>query len=299
MIKIAKENYITSMSGENKPVCTAPSGSVVIFETYDCFTNQIASEAQKASLIDRSKINPATGPLFVEGAEVGDTLKVEILAIQIADQGVMAISPVRGGLADEITEEVTKIIPIEAGEAIFNDKVKLPVVPMIGVIGTAPEAGDVPTSTPGTHGSNMDCKKIVAGASLYLPVNVAGGLLAMGDLHAVMGDGEVVICGLEIPGAVTVRVSVIKGEPYPLPFLVDQHHVMTIAAADTLDEAGSLAIKRMHGFLAGEVGMDLHEAAMYLSLGGDLKVCQIVNPKKTMRMEVPLSLLKDYQYQLI
>lgn len=298
MKQISKDHHITVMSPGNKAVDQVESGSIVIYETYDCFTNQITSEEQASSSVDRAKINPATGPLFIEGANPGDTLKVEILDIHIADQGVMAISPIRGALAGTIKEEKTKIIPIENGEAVFNDTLRLSINPMIGVIGTAPEGEDIPTSTPSTHGGNMDCKRMVKGATLYLPVNVAGGLLAMGDVHAVMGDGEIVICGLEIPAEVTVRVTVLKGQSLPLPMLADDERVMTIASADTLDEASNKAIKNMHTFLAEEVKMDFHEAAMFLSVGADLKVCQIVNPQKTARMELPRWVLQKHGYAL-
>lgn len=298
MKQISKDHHITVMSPGNKAVDQVESGSTVIFETYDCFTNQITREEQASSSVDRAKINPATGPLFIEGANPGDTLKVEILDIHIADQGVMAISPIRGALAGTIKEEKTKIIPIENGEAVFNDTLRLSINPMIGVIGTAPEGEDIPTSTPSTHGGNMDCKRMVKGATLYLPVNVAGGLLAMGDVHAVMGDGEIVICGLEIPAEVTVRVTVLKGQSLPLPMLADDERVMTIASADTLDEASNKAIKNMHTFLAEEVKMDFHEAAMFLSVGADLKVCQIVNPQKTARMELPRWVLQKHGYAL-
>lgn len=120
----------------------------------------------------------------------------------------------------------------------------------------------------------------------------------MGDAHAVMGDGEVVICGLEIPAEITVKVSVIKGQPYPLPFLADPDHVMTIASSETLDEAARQATRNMHTFLVNELKMDSDEAAMFLSVGADLKICQIVDPLMTSRMELPVWVLEKYNYAL-
>jgi amidase len=296
MKTISKEKFVLIMSPNNEAVERIESGQTILFETYDCFSNQIQREDQPFSSVGWDKINPATGPLFVEGAEPGDTLKVEILEITVADQGVMAISPKMGALAGTVTDEKTKIIQIEDSKAKFSEKLELPIHPMIGVIGTAPKDEDIPTGTPKDHGGNMDCKKIVKGTTLYLPVNVAGGLLAMGDLHAVMGDGEVVICGLEIPGQVTVRVTVQKGQKLPLPFLVDDNHVMAIASAETLDEASKKATKNMHTFLVEQLGMDVDEAAMFLSVGADLKVCQIVDPLMTSRMELPKWVLEKYNY---
>src|SRR5699024_543160 len=136
------------------------------------------------------------------------------------------------------------------------------------------------------------------GATLYLPVNVPGALLAMGDCHAVMGDGEVVICGLEIPAKITVKVSVINGQPYPLPFLVDDTHIMTIASEETLDDASVRATENMHQFLEEQLNIPAPEAGMLLSLIGDLKISQIVYSVKTTRMELPKTLLAQYQYKL-
>jgi amidase len=297
MKTISKEKFVLTMSPNNKVVERIDSGNTIVFETFDCFSNQIQQEDQLFSSVGWDRINPATGPLFVEGAEPGDTLKVEIVDIKVAEKGVMAISPTMGALAGTVTAEKTKIIQIDNGKARFNDKLLLPIKPMIGVIGTAPKDEDIPTGTPKDHGGNMDCKKIVKGTTLYLPVNVSGGLLAMGDLHAVMGDGEVVICGLEIPGEVTVRVTVQKGQQLPLPFLVDDHHAMAIASAETLDESSKKAVKHMHTFLVEQLGMETDEAAMFLSVGADLKVCQIVDPLMTSRMELPLWVLDKYNYK--
>ena len=142
----------------------------------------------------------------------------------------------------------------------------------------------------------MDCNRIGAGATLYLPVNVPGALLAMGDLHAVMGDGEVCVCGAEIAGEVTVRVTVVKGQPMPLPFLVTAEHAMALYSAEGLDAAAEGATLRMRSFLIDAVGMQAHEAGMLLSLAGDLRICQAVDPNKTCRMELPLSIVKQLGY---
>ena len=156
---ITKENAVLNMSPKNTPVLRVPSGSNVIFETLDCFSNQIQREDQPFSSVGWDKINPATGPLYVEGAEPGDTLKVEILDIKIAEKGVMTTAPKLGALGDIVTGETTRIIPIEEGMVLFNDKIHIPIKPMIGVIGTAPAQQDIPTGAPGEHGGNMDCKK--------------------------------------------------------------------------------------------------------------------------------------------
>ncbi|MBE5796626.1 MAG: acetamidase [Clostridiales bacterium] len=296
MLTIRRDTVVYAMSPENAPAARAQSGDTVVFETMDCFGGQIACPSDKLGALDWTRINPATGPLFVEGAEAGDTLKVEILQIDLAEQAAMVEAPGEGITGLMADAENTKILPVQDGQVRFNDRLSLPLCPMIGVIGTAPETGAVPTGTPDSHGGNMDCRRIGAGTTLYLPVNVPGALLAMGDLHAVMGDGEVCVCGAEIAGAVTVRVTVVKGQPLPLPFLVTQEHAMAISSAEGLDAAAEQTTLRMRSFLMEQVKLPAHEAGMLLSLAGDLRICQAVDPNKTCRMELPLGILAQLGY---
>ena len=297
MLTIHTHTKVNVMSKDNKPVAFAKDGDTVIFETLDCFGCQLTSEDQNMGGLDWSNINPATGPLYVEGAKAGDVLKVEILNIQLDDHGVMIHCEGERVTGSVVKGEVTKILPIENGCAKFNDKLSFPLRPMIGVIGTAPAGEGIPTGTPGAHGGNMDCKRIGAGTTLYLPVNVDGALLAMGDMHAVMGDGEVGVCGVEIAGAITVRISVLKDCTLPTPFLLTDEQAMAVCSAKTADEAADKATLAMHNFLTGELGMDGHDAGMLLSVAGDLRVCQVVDPEKTFRMELPRSVTKAYGYQ--
>ena len=302
MLTIKRDTVIYAMSPDNAPVARAASGDTVVFETLDCFSGQITCQEDQLGSLDWSRINPATGPLFIEGAEPGDTLKVEILRIDLAPQAAVVEMPGSGVTGLWADCESTKIIPVQEGKAIFNDQLTLPICPMIGVIGTAPAEGAISTGTPDSHGGNMDCKRIGEGATLYLPVNVPGALLAMGDLHALMGDGEVCVCGGEIAGAVTVKVSVIKGRScqpgsgLPLPFLTTAEHAMAIYSAPSIDAAAEGATLRMRSFLIDQVKMQPHEAGMLLSLAGDLRICQAVDPNKTCRMEVKLSILEKLGY---
>lgn len=292
MQNISKQHSVLTMCAAHEAHYRAHSGDTLVFETMDCFSNTLEKETDRFSTVPWDRINPATGPVYFEEACPGDTLKVEILQIDLAEAGVSAMCPGFGTFADKIRKEVTRIFPIEEGCAVFSDTLRLPVRPMIGVIGTAPAEGlEIPTGTPGPHGGNMDCKEICAGTTLYLPVNTAGGLLAMGDVHAVMGDGEVSVCGLEIAARVTVRVTVEKGQKLPLPFLTNDTHVMAIYSAATLDEAAEGAAFAMHRYLTEQKGMDAHEAMILLSLAGDLRICQVVDPLKTCRMELSAEIL--------
>ena len=287
MLTITRDHAVYAMDEKNPPAAKVQPGELVVFETEDCFGGQLTDESQKMGDIDWAAINPATGPLYVEGAMPGDQLKVEILSIEIADRGVMADAPGEGVTGAALTDEATRLLPVENGRLTLSGFWSVPVRPMIGVIGTAPAGEAVPTGTPGAHGGNMDCNQIGAGTVLYLPVYVPGALLAMGDLHAVMGDGEVAVCGAEIAGRVTVRIQVIKWSPLPTPFLLTPEKAIAIASAPTLDQAANDAVMAMHQLLSDTAGLDEHTAGSLLSLVGDVRICQMVDPAKTCRMEFP------------
>ena len=293
---IPSTQVVYTMSHHNAPAARCASGGTLCFETLDCFGGQITSPDQRLGGLDWDHINPATGPLYVEGARPGDVLRVEILDIALADHGVMTDAPNEGVIGAVLTEESTRLLPIREGRAILNERLSFPLRPMIGVIGTAPAEGPVPTGTPGPHGGNMDCKRIGTGAVLYLPVAVEGALLAMGDLHAAMGDGEVVVCGVEIAGRVTVRVTVLRDCPLPTPFLVTEEAFMTISSASALHDAAADATLRMREFLFRQMGLEEHDAGMVLSVAGDVRVCQMVDPQVTCRMEVPRTVADAYGY---
>jgi len=236
--------------------------------------------------MDMSRGNPVTGPLYVRDARPGDTLKIEILSIEPAEHGVMCIRPGKGIYPVEGCH--CRRFPIREGRILFDRGLEISVRPMIGVIGTAPEA-PIDTHTPGEHGGNMDIPDLGEGTVLYLPVAVPGALLSLGDLHARQGDGETAICGMEMSGAVTLRVTVIPGGAgLPTPFLASAHALYTAAADPSLDVCSVAAARKMHRFLIEYLGLTDAQAAMLLSLRGDLRIAQVVNPRKGCVMELPL-----------
>ncbi len=287
MYKVNSDKVIYSMNGKNAPVIEVEDGSKVIFETCDCFENQIQSESTVFEELDWDRINPATGPVFIRCAMPGDTLEIIIEDIKIGNQGVMSTGPNLGVMGDVLKKNSIKILPIIDGKAVFSEKIKIPVKPMIGVIGTAPKSDAISCGTPGLHGGNMDSKIIGVGSTVYLPVEVPGALLALGDLHAVMGDGEVSVCGVEVPGKVTVTVSVIKGRAFNLPVVKTKDAIYTIASEKSLDDAVVKATKNMVDMLSSK-GMPKDEAIALLSISGNTQISQIVDPLKTARFELPL-----------
>lgn len=289
-MRISSENTIFTMDRFNKPALTVASGETVTFETLDCFSNTVLTESDLVSSIDFSQVNPATGPLFIQGAEVGDVLKVTIKKISLADKGAIVTAPGLGRLAKRIEAEETVICPVTDTHVEYKG-IHIPLRKMIGVIGTAPANEGINTGTPHDHGGNLDTTRMTEGSILYLPVNVEGALLAMGDLHATMGDGEIMGAGLEIAGEVTVKVEVLRDFNLPLPLIETDELWVTLGSRETLEEASQVAIDHMTNLIIEVSDLTLNQAGMLLSLAGDLHTSQIVNPNVTVRMELPKILL--------
>lgn len=271
-------DQVYKFSKDNKPCCAVEPGEVLVFKTLDCFSDKLTSEKVTMADLDYGYdvANPAAGPVFVEGAQVGDVLVVDIFDIKVADEGTIATDDHCGPLF-EGTPYRTKKIRIADGFADFNG-VKFPIDPMIGVIGTAPAGEDVIDGYVGEHGGNMDNKKIKKGARLYFPVRVDGALLQMGDVHATMGDAELCGTGIEIPAEITVRVDVIKGFKLNWPVLETHDRWYVNACAQEFNEALVAASKELQRLLMGITGWDATDTYMYMSVQSDVEINQACKP---------------------
>ena len=299
MIRLSKEHRVFAFSGTAPPALRVPAGTTIELETADCFDDQVRRPGDVLAGVDWDRINPATGPVFVEGVGPGDVLSVFIERIDIGEQGVMAVGPGFGVLSDGFTEQVSRIVPIAEGVAHIADGVAVPLRPMIGVIGVAPADAPVPTASPGAHGGNMDTRLVGAGAVLYLPVAHEGALFAAGDLHAAMGDGEICGTGVEVAGCLTLRLDVRRDLQITGPVIETPDLVATIASAETLDAAAEAATRDMAALLTGRLGLSLETATMLMSAAGDLQVSQIVDPLRTARFALPKATLAGLGLDLV
>ena len=288
---VSSNNRIFAFSSDMKPALVVEDGAEVVFETMDCFSNQIRTTEDRLENLNWAEVNPATGPVFVNGAKPGDALVVEILDIEVANQGVMVTGKGLGPLGEKFDGFHTKIVKIKDGCAMFND-LELPIDPMIGVIGVAPKDGTINCGTPGPHGGNLDTKYIKKGAKVLLPVFVEGGLLALGDLHALMGDGEICGTGIEVAGQVTARVFVKKGMELRNPMVISGGSLFTLASGKTLDEAMNQAVNDMAEFVLRYANMSLEELTMLFSIVGHTEISQVVDPLVTARFRIPLDILE-------
>jgi amidase len=268
----------------------AAPGERLVFEAQDALGGQVKTADDVLTELDFSRINPATGPVFVDGAEPGDTLVVRVVSIEPADVGAIVTGPGMGVLGDETPRHATRILPVEDGAVVFDD-LRLPARPMIGVIGVAPSEGSYPTGTAHRHGGNMDTKEIVEGCTVYFPVAQAGALLALGDVHAVMGDGEVCVSACEVDARITVEIDVIKGRTAEWPIVELDDAVYVLVSLPTIQEALEEATRQAVKLLQAGRGLSHEDAYMLASLAVDIGVSQLVDPNKTAKARIPTAVL--------
>lgn len=261
-------------------------GEVFECETADCYDGQIDSEAVLRPQIDMAHFNRATGPVRVVGVQPGDTIRVRVHSIDVAEHGVMALSPGLGVLGERIDQPETRIVPVRDGYAWVTPDTPVPIAPMIGVLGVAPGCKAVGSSWPGAHGGNLDTRVLRAGASLLLSAAHEGALLAVGDLHAVQGDGELGGTGVEIAG--TVRLSVERAAHVGrLPAVVHSEGLSVLASAETIDAAVRAGFSEVVELVQQWRGLAWEDAYRTASLIVRSEVSQMVNPLATARITVP------------
>jgi len=231
--------------------------------------------------------NPTTGPLYIEGAEPGDTLVVEVINIELPGQGTVAIIPGFGSLEGwlNLMEPRRKVCEIENGIITYvrddGKKLELEADPFIGTIGVAPEVEAVSSLTPGRHGGNMDCPDIRPGNKLLLPVTRPGALFKLGDVHAVQGDGEVCGVAVEVDAVVTLKFGLRKGWTINWPRIEAPDEIMTVGSARPLEDAARHAFREMVEWMVADHGWVRDDAYMFLSLAGKARIAQIVDPLYT------------------
>ena len=298
MIELDDSKILFSFDKDLEPVLKVPSGETVRIRTKDCFGNQLQGPEDQLSEIDWEAINPATGPIYVEGAVAGGTLKVHIDNIELDAQTSSCTGKDEGVCGDRFSDWATHFCKVEDGKVVWDERLSIPVAPMIGVIGVAPEGEPVNCGTPGKHGGNMDNTAIAAGATLYFPVAVDGALFGCGDMHAVMGDGEVSVSGAEVAGYATVTLTAMPELSVPNPLIENDTYFGIIVSAESLDKAAELAVQQMVDLLASRTNESEADLVMLLSLVADVRVCQMVDPEKTVRFMVPKYVLDAIGFSL-
>jgi amidase len=278
--RLSRDQVIWSFGPDLEPVLEIDPGDTVTFETNDCFTGQISSEDDLVTEIDLERINSATGPVAVRGAEPGDSLVAEILDVRPIEWGVATLIPGFGQLIDQVQAPLTRMFEVRDGEIRMNDRVSFPARPMVGVVGVATDGDTLSNGLAGRHGGNLDDHLHGKGAKIFFPVRQPGGMFAVGDMHASMGDGEICFTGVEIAGEVTIRVGLLKGKQgtWPVTELGDRWVVHGTAGQDFM-EALDRASEEAARFLVDQWGFTIEEAFVFLSVACDANICQACRPQ--------------------
>lgn len=284
---IPKDKVIFSFNTTNPASYTVQDGETFWVEADDCYSGQITDASVRRPDIDISIMDCAVGPIHIEGAHPGDTLCVEVMAIDLAPQGVMVTSPGLGVLGDRITEPDTKIIPVHDGFAYFSDAIRIPLTPMIGVMGVAPRSGEIHCAVPDDHGANMDTKLVKAGSRVYFPVSVEGAGLAVGDMHACMGDGELSGTGIEIAGRMCLKVTVCHDRPIQRPVIETADGIYFLASRVTLEESIKVAAADTVEFLMKKLDLNFPDAYRLMSATCDAQISEVVDDNVTVRLHCP------------
>jgi acetamidase/formamidase len=223
------------------------------------------------------------GPIYIEGAEPGDSLEIRILSVTPRiPYGTVSATPGSGALADLVPRPFTKVVHLDLkrNAGIFDNNVEVPLAPFMGVMGTCPPDSDGPnrrSSPPGAFGGNLDCKELVAGSTLYLPVFQKGALFYTGDSHAAQGDGEITVNAIETANTCTLQFILHKGKTLTAPRAETPTHYITFGLDPALDKAMRMAMTQTIDFLKEKQGYDFFHAYTLTSIAVNFRVTQVVD----------------------
>jgi amidase len=245
-------------------------------------------------------VNGATGPIEVQGAKAGDMLRLDVVGMELDSLGFTSLWPGIGMFPDWVRRKEfgiqTRVVEVRDGHVLWNEHVKLPIRPMIGVAGVAPLHGAVLTVDNGPHGGNLDVQEITSGNSVFFRVNKDGAHLFLGDCHAIQGDGEANGMGaIEIAATLTVKVSLAKApERLNHPRIETPTHICTLGCARPLEDAMRIAFEEMINWMEDDWKIPAPEGYMLLGQVAEARCTQVVNPKYTYICKVSKALLSGY-----
>ena len=289
-VAVSADQGVYVIGPYNEPITTVPTGEKILIETMDAFGNRISSEKDDITkILTLPYVNPLTGPIYVDGAEKGDTLVVTIHDIEeIRGYGVSALIPDFGGLCGTVFTRTLQpplparimLHPIKNGEITFSETLNIctiPYEPFYGTIGTSPELEAISSLAPGFHGGNMDAADVCPGNKVYLPVNVEGALFHIGDGHATQGDGEVSGVATEIPTRGTLSFEVIKSKVIGTPRIESDEYIMAVGSARPMEDAARIAFYELILWLEQDFGIDRFTAYQLCSQVAKVRLANMVD----------------------
>jgi len=277
----------------NAPAIKIAPGETVAFNPPDSSGGQITATSTLSDLgkLDFTKVNPVAGPIYIDGAEPGDAIKVTLLEFGPSGWGWTANIPGFGLLADQFKDPALHIWKYDAASlapALYGPGGRVPLKPFCGTIGLAPaEPGLHSIVPPRRMGGNLDIRDIAAGTELYLPVEIKGGLFSVGDTHAAQGDGEVCGTAIESPCTIAAKFELVKGANLPFPrfttpgpvtrHLDEKGYEVTTGVGPDLMEGARAAVSGMIDLLSKRHNMNAIDAYLLCSVCGDLRISEIVD----------------------
>jgi len=289
--EVVPEDYSYVFNPYREPVARVRPGERVTIHTDDAFESRITKKEDLPSraLAAAKFLNPQTGPIYVEGAEPGDTLAVSIESIEpTRDFAVSVLIPYFGGLTStNFTRTLQEPLPervwiwdlVEGGDNLVNEDlgVKLPWEPFLGTLAVAPDLEAITALAPGPFGGNMDVPDVKPGNTVYLPVWNSGALVYTGDCHARQGQGELCGVAMEITSRVTVVFEVIKDKAIEWPRIESDEAIMVVGSARPMEDAARIANTELILWLEQEYGYDRWDAYQLLTQAGGLYVGNMVD----------------------
>ncbi len=255
-----------------KPIAIVENGAEILVDTLDNQAGRIRCESDFGSSgVD--DVNPVTGPIGISSVAPGDIVRIDILQIKVASYGHIQLLKGYGLLTGRVEAPQTKIVTIADDKIFFNDRIVLPLRPMVGTIGVAPREGASALAA-GDYGGNMDNKDVAPGCTLYVKAQVPMGLVYLGDLHAIMGDGEVCLNGVEVAGTIRLKLGVEKGLRLRNPMLETPESWEVIVYHPDIEKAIEIACEDMAYFLSERLSISLADAIMLTSVACDVRICQ-------------------------
>jgi amidase len=289
MNRVTNDQLCTSFSAQNPPALRVQPGETFVMETNDRFAVYDGPDSPPEAM---EVLKTMAGPVYVEGAKPGDTLKIEVLDVTTPlDYGWIGATPNRGVLGERIPAFRKTRVDITPDGVVFNGKITMPSRPMIGRMGLAPKDGPLPSNAKGDFGGGMGNTQIGKGATVYLPVFHDGGLLSIGDCHAAMGDGEATASAVECAVDATLRITIENRFSVKRPVVETGDEVMTTGEGATMEAATQMAINAMADLLVDQLGIDDTDAAMLIASAADVRAGIVAHAPHTMRVSVPKSML--------
>lgn len=262
-----------AFSPDDNPVLCVETGSTLVIETKDSYNNRFQQDQSiERYLGDRAikPVNPVSGPIYIRDTQPGDGLTIRIDDIRLAETGFIAVVNGIGIMGSDITTPSLTRFHVRGDRIWLENKLSLPLRPNIGTIGVAPHDGEISSLELGRHGGNLDCNEVTTGTILHLPVAVPGGLLALGDVHARMGYGEV-YSGVNIAATVTITVERVPAPGWKWPWLETENSIATIGVGASYEAAARVAVTEMTALLRHRYHLTLNDAIALTGAGCDLR----------------------------